>query len=130
MEELAAFCFLINYRDIIKSVSSPHTLASWLAAFLCCKLGSLPMSYHGLPLGSSFKASIVWNVVLERIEKRLAGWKKHHLSKDGRLTLLKMSSRFFMGWDKRRIEVSFGGLEYGVIPYEAWRLGGEEIQYF
>lgn len=24
-----------------------------------------------------------------------------------------------MGWDKQRIKVSFGGLEYGVIPYEA-----------
>jgi hypothetical protein len=27
-------------------------------------------------------------------------------------------------WDERRIKVSFGGLEYGMIPYEAWRVGG------
>uniref|UniRef100_A0A2N9FDH1 Reverse transcriptase domain-containing protein n=1 Tax=Fagus sylvatica TaxID=28930 RepID=A0A2N9FDH1_FAGSY len=56
---------------------------------LCCRIGSLPMSYLGLPLGASFKASSVWNPILEKIERRLAGWKKLYLSKGGRITLLK-----------------------------------------
>jgi hypothetical protein len=62
---------------------------SQLADILCCNIGSLPMMYLGLPLGASFKASMVWNPVLEKVEKRLAGWKKLYLSKGGRLTLLK-----------------------------------------
>uniref|UniRef100_A0A2N9GE45 Reverse transcriptase domain-containing protein n=1 Tax=Fagus sylvatica TaxID=28930 RepID=A0A2N9GE45_FAGSY len=47
------------------------------------------MSYLGLPLGASFKASSVWNPILEKVERRLAGWKKLYLSKGERLTLLK-----------------------------------------
>ncbi len=62
---------------------------SQLADILCCNIGSLPMMYLGLPLGASFKASMVWKPVLEKVEKRLAGWKKLYLSKGGRLTLLK-----------------------------------------
>uniref|UniRef100_A0A2N9FD38 SMP-LTD domain-containing protein n=1 Tax=Fagus sylvatica TaxID=28930 RepID=A0A2N9FD38_FAGSY len=60
-----------------------------LAEILCCRVGVLPMSYLGMPLGSSFKASSVWNPILEKIERKLAGWKKLYLSKGGRLTLLK-----------------------------------------
>ena len=60
-----------------------------LADILCCRIGVLPLTYLGLPLGASFKAFLVWNPILEKIEKRLAGWKKLYLSKGGRLTLLK-----------------------------------------
>lgn len=60
-----------------------------LAEILCCRIGVLPMSYLGMPLGSSFKASSVWNPILEKIERKLVGWKKLYLSKGGRLTLLK-----------------------------------------
>ena len=62
---------------------------SLLVGSLCCRIGSLPMSYLGLPLGASFKASSVWNPIPEKIERRLAGWKKLYLSKGGRITLLK-----------------------------------------
>uniref|UniRef100_A0A2N9I2I4 Reverse transcriptase domain-containing protein n=1 Tax=Fagus sylvatica TaxID=28930 RepID=A0A2N9I2I4_FAGSY len=54
-----------------------------LADILCCRIGVLPLMYLGMPLGASFKASSVWNPILEKIEKMLAGWMKLYLSKGG-----------------------------------------------
>ena len=45
--------------------------------------------YLGLPLWAGFKKKAVWNNVVEKLEKRLAGWKRLYLFKGGRLTLIK-----------------------------------------
>ena len=58
-------------------------------AVLGCKQGSLPMKYLGLPLGAKFKDKTIWNPILEKMERRLAGWKRLYLSKGGRVTLIK-----------------------------------------
>ena len=60
-----------------------------LAEILGCQIGSLPMTYLGMPLGTSHKSPTIWNPILEKIERKLASWKKMYLSKGGRLTLLK-----------------------------------------
>ncbi len=44
-----------------------------LAQILGCQTASLPMKYLGLPLGASFNAKSIWNPIIERMEKRLAG---------------------------------------------------------
>jgi hypothetical protein len=60
-----------------------------LADILCCRIGGLPMTYLGMPLGAPYKSLSVWNTILEKIERRLASWQTLYLSKGGRLTLLK-----------------------------------------
>ena len=60
-----------------------------LANILCCRVGSLPMKYLGMPLGTSFKKTSIWNPILEKMEKKLSGWKRLYLSKGGRPMLLK-----------------------------------------
>ena len=69
----------------IGEVSNIHNLAN----ILHCRVGSLPMIYLGMPLGTSYKTASIRNLILERMEKNLAGWKRLYLSKCGRLTLLK-----------------------------------------
>ena len=58
-----------------------------MAESLCCRIGVLPLSYLGMPLGALYKANAVWNPILEKMERRLSGWQKLYLSKGGRLTL-------------------------------------------
>ena len=60
-----------------------------LASILQCRVGSLPMKYLGMPLGTSFKTASIWKPILEKMEKKLSGWKHLYLSKGGRLTLLR-----------------------------------------
>ena len=52
-----------------------------LAEFLGCRVGTLPMSYLGMPLGASHNSPSIWNQILEKIKRKLAGWKKLYLSK-------------------------------------------------
>ena len=56
---------------------------------LGCKVGSLPSSYLGLPLGAPYNCVNVWDSIEERFKRRLALWKRQYISKGGRLTLIK-----------------------------------------
>ncbi|XP_010653273.1 uncharacterized protein LOC104879995 [Vitis vinifera] len=56
---------------------------------LGCKVGDFPVKYLGLPLGAHHKALSMWDGVEERTRRRLALWKRHYLSKGGRITLIK-----------------------------------------
>ena len=60
-----------------------------LANIFQCRVGSLSMKYLGMSLGTSFKTASIWNSILEKMEKKLSGWKRLYLSKGGRLMLLK-----------------------------------------
>jgi hypothetical protein len=44
-----------------------------LADIMGCRIGSLPMSYLGMPLRANFKSKTVWNSILEKMECKLAG---------------------------------------------------------
>jgi hypothetical protein len=39
-----------------------------LAHIMGCNIGSLPMTYLGMPLGASFKSISIWNGVIEKVE--------------------------------------------------------------
>ena len=39
-----------------------------LADIFSCRVGSLPMKYLGMSLGTSFKTTYIWNPILEKME--------------------------------------------------------------
>ena len=47
------------------------TIVEDVDSMLLCRVGKLPTSHLGLPLGASFKSSRVWDVVKERFRKTL-----------------------------------------------------------
>lgn len=40
-------------------------------------------------MGASFKETKVWDGVMDRVQRWLAGWERQYLSKEGRITLIK-----------------------------------------
>ncbi len=74
-------------RVLIRLLQLVHVgevpLLEELADILGCKTSTLPMKYLGLPLGASFKSKNIWNPIVEKMERRLAGWKRLYLSKGG-----------------------------------------------
>lgn len=62
-----------------------------LAMNLNCKAGSFPITYLGLRLGAKFKEVKVWDLVLEKMERRLSGWIKGYLFKGGKPNLIRSS---------------------------------------
>jgi len=60
-----------------------------LASILGCGVLSLPLKYLGFLLGAHFKAKLIWDGVIEKIDRYLAGWKMMYLSKGERITLIK-----------------------------------------
>lgn len=60
-----------------------------LASLIGCSVVSLPISYLGQPLGARSSSLSIWNLVIERMERKLASYKGNFLSKSGKLMLLK-----------------------------------------
>ena len=53
-----------------------------------CEVGAWPIKYLGLPLGSNPRKINFWEPVVNKVAKRLDGWKKAFLSRGGKLTLI------------------------------------------
>ena len=60
-----------------------------LVAILGCHCASLPLKYLGLPLGAKFNETSIWNPIIEKMERKLAVWKRLYLSEEGKVTLIK-----------------------------------------
>ena len=71
-----------NYLPIKKMVEN-------VARLLGCGVRKLPNSYLGLPLDASFKSSVAWDAVEEKLRKRSIMRKRQYLANYGRLTLTK-----------------------------------------
>ena len=58
----------------IGAVDNVHALVEIFFGEGRCRVGTLPKSYLGLPVGGPHKSTSIWNPILEKIEMKLAGW--------------------------------------------------------
>lgn len=58
-----------------------------IAKIIGCKVDMVPSTYLGLPLGLTPPNSF-WNMIIDKFNKKLAGWKGSILSQAGKLQLL------------------------------------------
>ncbi|XP_058088931.1 uncharacterized protein LOC131235665 [Magnolia sinica] len=61
-----------------------------LASLIGCKTGSFPSTYLVMPLCLGKPPLILWDRVIEKVERKLSIWESQYLSLGGRLTLIKV----------------------------------------
>ncbi|KAJ9566035.1 hypothetical protein OSB04_002001 [Centaurea solstitialis] len=80
----------VNFRkSSIVGIGVNDSEISSLAYLLNCKVGSLPLTYLGLPIGARMNKAELWGPVINKFLNKLSNWKSSLLSFGGRLTLCK-----------------------------------------
>ena len=75
-------------KSSLLGISLDDNMVDNFASELGCGIGSWPIKYLGLPLGGNPMSIEFWRPVIEKVAKRLDGWKKGFLSRGGRVTLI------------------------------------------
>ena len=80
---------LINFNKSSLYQLEPSSLdLTVVSSLLHWRMGNFPFTYLGLPLKPTSLFKTDWHSLLDRIDKRLASWKGHTLSREGRLILV------------------------------------------
>lgn len=82
----------VNFHK--SSLIGINTSKEWLhmaAKSLLCKIGNIPFTYLGLPIGGNSSSIQLWEPIIAKMTQRLATWKGKLLSIGGRTTLIKSS---------------------------------------
>lgn len=66
----------------------PLSLSAFEGSF-GCTVQQWPLKYLGMPLGGNPRSISFWDLVVERVNKKLVRWKKFYISLGGRITLIK-----------------------------------------
>nr|KYP50529.1 Putative ribonuclease H protein At1g65750 family [Cajanus cajan] len=76
------------HKSCLIGVKVDQDFLSTAAAFLNCKVGTLPFRYLGLYVGDKPRRTVAWERLLEVLHNKLASWKHKYVSIGGRVTLL------------------------------------------
>ena len=75
-------------KSSIVGINTNQEMVSRLASILDCQETKWPLSYLDLPLGGNPNSIGFWDPVVEKVARRLDGWKKAFLLLGGRITLI------------------------------------------
>lgn len=79
----------VNFSKSCIYLVNENLISCDIGKLWCCKVGILPDTYLGMPLGAKFKEKGVWLSWIERLHDRLALWKRKFFTKGGQLVLIK-----------------------------------------
>lgn len=77
------------HKSCLFGINVVEVFLAAASSFLCCKVGELPFTYLGLPVGANPRRAKTWQPVVDVLRKRLTRWRGRHLSLGGRIVLLK-----------------------------------------
>ena len=96
-------------KSTLFEINTSQDLIIRLASMLECKVSEWPLTYLGLPLGGNRKAIAFWDPMIDRVSRRLDGWKRTFLSLGGRITLIQTSvshiHNYFLSLFKIRMSI-------------------------
>ncbi|GAU47706.1 hypothetical protein TSUD_177110 [Trifolium subterraneum] len=79
----------VNFsKSCLMGVNVPSDFLLEAASFLYCKVGSLPFTYLGLPVGANLRHAKTWEPVIKTIKNRLFSWRNRYVSLGGRVILI------------------------------------------
>ncbi|XP_039006036.1 uncharacterized protein LOC120133535 [Hibiscus syriacus] len=87
----------IKFREsCLVGVGIQSDMAEVLARVCECRVGNLPFSYLDIPLRVDPRKMRMWELIVERFQTMLSGWKSRTLSFAGRVVLIgSISLNFF-----------------------------------
>lgn len=91
LSQLASRLKVNFHKSSIVRINVEEDWLNMAANKLLCKIGTLPFTYLGLPIGGKTSNISTWDPILERMRKKFASWKGNLLSLGGRAILIKAS---------------------------------------
>jgi len=85
--ELASGLKINLFKSSVILLADNQALQVQVVAMLNCQVGTFPITYLGIPLRPGKFLHVDWQPLLDKTDKRLAGWKGVSLSR-GRLVLV------------------------------------------
>ncbi|XP_026450966.1 uncharacterized protein LOC113351131 [Papaver somniferum] len=79
----------VNFKKSSLVAIGNAQFANSCALSFGCPVVQFSLNYLGIPIGSKSKSVTVWEVILQKFQKRLRNWQRRYLSKGGRLILIK-----------------------------------------
>jgi hypothetical protein len=100
----------VNYwKSCMMGVNVSSEFLDMASVFLNCRLGSLPFTYLGLPVGANPHRLSTWVPMLEAVKRRLGSWGNKFVSLGGRIVLIKAVLNsiplFFLSFLKMPVKV-------------------------
>jgi len=81
----------VNFtKSNIYGINVSTKFLSATAEFLYCKIGTVPFTYLGLPVGANHMHLLTWQPLKNSFHKKLSSWKNRFLSIGGKVVLLNM----------------------------------------